>query len=41
MDFRDRTTRDTAADIAQLLATACQCYRRARRVCVGLISSPR
>jgi len=31
MDFRDRTTRDAVADIAQLLAIAYQRYRRARR----------
>lgn len=32
MDFRDRTTRDAVAEIAQLLATAYQRYRRARRI---------
>jgi hypothetical protein len=32
MDFRDRTTRDAVADIAQLLAIAYQRYRRARRI---------
>jgi hypothetical protein len=32
MDFRDRTTCDAVADIAQLLAIAYQRYRRARRV---------
>ncbi|MFN3324985.1 MAG: hypothetical protein ACK5AZ_15930 [Bryobacteraceae bacterium] len=31
MDFRDRQTRDAVAEIAQLLATAYQRYRRARR----------
>jgi len=41
MDFRDRMTRDAVAEIAQLLAIAYQRYRRARCVCVGLISSPR
>jgi hypothetical protein len=32
MDFRDRTTRDAVAEIAQLLAIAYQRYRRARRI---------
>jgi len=32
MDFRDRTTRDAVAEIAQLLAIAYQHYRRARRI---------
>jgi hypothetical protein len=32
MDFRDRTTRDAIADIAQFLAIAYQRYRRARRI---------
>lgn len=32
MDFRDRPTRDAVAEIAQLLATAYQRYRRARRI---------
>jgi hypothetical protein len=32
MDFRDRTTRDAVADIAQLLAIAYQRYRRVRRI---------
>jgi len=31
MGFRDRTTRDAVADIAQLLAIAYQRYRRARQ----------
>jgi len=32
MDFRDRTTRDAVAEIAQILAIAYERYRRARRV---------
>jgi hypothetical protein len=32
MDFRDRTTRDAVAEIAQLLAIAYQRHRRARRI---------
>jgi len=32
MDFRDRTTRDAVAEIAQLLAIAYQRYRRSRRI---------
>lgn len=32
MDFRDRTTRDAVAEVASLLATAYQRYRRARRI---------
>jgi len=32
MDFRDRTTRDAVAEIAQILAIAYQRYRRARRI---------
>jgi hypothetical protein len=32
MDFRDRTTRDAVAEIAQLLAIAYQRYRCARRI---------
>ncbi|NUN01310.1 MAG: hypothetical protein HUU41_09365 [Bryobacteraceae bacterium] len=32
MDFRDRSTRDAVAEIAQLLAIAYQRYRRARRI---------
>lgn len=35
MEIRDRQTRDAVAEVAGLLATAYQRYRRARRIEVG------
>lgn len=32
MEIRDRQTRDAVADVATILATAYQRYRRARRI---------
>jgi hypothetical protein len=40
MDFRDRTTRDAVADIAQILAIAYQRCRRARRIEVASKDAP-
>jgi hypothetical protein len=40
MEFRDRQTRDAVAEIASLLATAYQRYRRARRIETVATDSP-
>ena len=40
MEFRDRQTRDAVAEIASLLATAYQRYRRARRIETAATDSP-
>jgi hypothetical protein len=40
MEFRDRQTRDAVAEIASLLATAYQRYRRARRIETAATESP-
>ena len=40
MDFRDRQTREAVAEIAQLLATAYQRYRRARRIELATQNAP-
>ena len=32
MEIRDRQTRDAVADVATILATACQRYRRVLRI---------
>ena len=40
MEFRDRQTRDAVIEIASLLATAYQRYRRARRIEMGAQDSP-
>jgi hypothetical protein len=40
MEFRDRQTRDAITEIASLLATAYQRYRRARRIETAATDSP-
>ena len=40
MEIRDRQTRDAIAEIASLLATAYQRYRRARRIETDTQDSP-
>jgi hypothetical protein len=40
MEFRDRETRDAVAEIASLLATAYQRYRRARRIEMATTEPP-
>jgi hypothetical protein len=40
MDFRDRQTRDAVADITNLLASAYQRYRRARRIEMAAQDAP-
>ncbi len=40
MEFGDRQTRDAVAEIASLLATAYQRYRRARRIETATTDSP-
>ena len=40
MEFRDRQTRDAVAEIASILATAYQRYRRARRIDTAVTDPP-
>jgi len=40
MEIRDRQTRDAVTEIASLLATAYQRYRRARRIETAATDSP-
>ena len=41
MEIRDRQTRDGVADVATILATAYQRYRRARRIEIAAEDAPK